>query len=55
MLFLRQMEAVSHIRLVTPESEPEAAGADSMRGKQIPQGVVLYRIEGPMFSRWQST
>ena len=48
-LFLRQMEAVSHIRLVTPESEPEAAGADSMRGKQIPQGVVLYRIEGPMF------
>ena len=48
-LFLRQMESVSHIRLVTPESEPEGAGSHSMRGKDIPEGVVLYRIEGPLF------
>ena len=48
-LFLRQMEAVSHIRLVTPESEPESPGTNSMRGKEIPEGVVLYRIEGPLF------
>ena len=48
-LFLRQMESVSHIKLVTQESEPEAAGADSLRGKEIPEGVVLYRIEGPFF------
>jgi SulP family sulfate permease len=48
-LFLRQMEAVSHIRLVTPESEPESPGTNSMRGKEIPEGVVLFRIEGPMF------
>lgn len=48
-LFLRQMEAVSHIRLVTPESEPEAPGANSMRDKDIPEGVVLYRMEGPFF------
>src|SRR5450432_1878698 len=48
-LFLRQMESVSHIRLVTSESEPEAAGANSIRGKDIPEGVVLYRMEGPFF------
>ena len=48
-LFLRQMESVSHIRLVTSESEPEAAGANSLRGKDIPEGVVLYRMEGPFF------
>jgi SulP family sulfate permease len=48
-LFLRQMEAVSHIRLVTPESDVELAGTHSMRGKEIPDGVVLYRIEGPLF------
>jgi SulP family sulfate permease len=48
-LFLRQMEAVSHIRLVTEESEPEGIGSHSMRGKDVPAGVVLYRIEGPLF------
>jgi SulP family sulfate permease len=48
-LFLRQMEAVSHVRLVTAESEPESPGTNSMRGKQIPEGVVLFRIEGPLF------
>jgi SulP family sulfate permease len=48
-LFLRQMEAVSHIRLVTPESESESPGTNSMHGKEIPEGVVLYRIEGPLF------
>jgi SulP family sulfate permease len=48
-LFLRQMESISHIRIVTPESEPEAAGANSLRDKDIPRGVVLYRIEGPLF------
>jgi SulP family sulfate permease len=48
-LFLRQMEAVSHIRLVTPESEPEGVGSHSIRDKNVPEGVVLYRIEGPLF------
>ena len=48
-LFLRQMESISHIRLVTSESEPEMEGANSLRGKDIPSGVVLYRIEGPLF------
>src|SRR3954468_20616907 len=48
-LFLRQMESISHIRLVTHESETESAGANSLRGKSIPEGVVLYRMEGPLF------
>jgi len=43
------MESVSHIRIVTSESEPEAEGANSARGKDIPEGVVLYRMEGPFF------
>jgi SulP family sulfate permease len=48
-LFLRQMESISQIRLVTSDSEPEAAGGHSLRGKDIPDGVVLYRMEGPFF------
>src|SRR5207237_6871824 len=48
-LFLRKMEAVSHIRLVTPESESESPGTKRMRGKEIPGGVVRYRIEAPLF------
>jgi SulP family sulfate permease len=48
-LFLRQMESVSHVRLVTSESETESAGPNSLRGKSIPEGVVLYRMEGPLF------
>jgi sulfate permease, SulP family len=48
-LFLRQMEEVTHIRLVTPDSEVEGAGSHSILGKEIPKDVVLYRIEGPLF------
>ncbi len=48
-LFLRQMEEVTHVRLVTPESEVEGAGSHSILGKDIPPGVILYRIEGPLF------
>lgn len=49
MLFLRQMEEVSHIRLVTQESEPEGEGSHGIRGKDVPEGVILFRIEGPLF------
>ena len=48
-LFLRQMEEVTHIRLITEESEDNTSGSDSIRGKEIPSGVILYRIEGPLF------
>ena len=35
-LFLRQMEEVTHVRLVTPESEDPGTGSHSIRGKDIP-------------------
>lgn len=48
-LFLRQMEGVTQVRLVTAESEDQAIGSDSIRGKDVPADVILYRIEGPLF------
>jgi sulfate permease, SulP family len=48
-LFLRQMEEVTHVRLITEETEDHATGSHSIRGKEIPPGVILYRIEGPLF------
>jgi SulP family sulfate permease len=47
-LFVRRMEEITHIRLVTPESDMET-GADSVRDKNVPDGVLVYRIEGPFF------
>lgn len=47
-LFVRRMEEISHIRLVTPENEMED-GSGSIRGKDVPAGTVVYRIEGPFF------
>jgi SulP family sulfate permease len=37
------------VRLVTAESEDAGTGSHSIRGKDIPSNVILYRIEGPMF------
>jgi SulP family sulfate permease len=48
-LFLRQMEEVTHVRLITPEREDAATGSHSIRGKDVPPGVILSRIEGPLF------
>lgn len=48
-LFVRRMEAITHIQILTPESDMEAAGADSLRGRTVPLGVVLYRFHGPFF------
>ncbi len=47
-LFVRRMEEISHIRLVTPETEMEV-GSGSIRDKVVPAGTVVYRIEGPFF------
>lgn len=47
-LFVKQMEEITHIRLVTPDSEMEL-GVDSIREKVVPEGVVVFRIEGPFF------
>lgn len=48
-MFVKRMEEITHIKLVTPESETEGTGSHSIAGKQVPPGVVLYRIEGPFF------
>ncbi len=47
-LFVRQMEAVTQIHLVTSESDLEVGG-ESVRGREIPPGVLVYRFEGPLF------
>ena len=47
-LFVRRMEEISQIKLVTPESDLDIGGG-SIRNKFVPPGVVVYRIEGPFF------
>ncbi len=47
-LFVRQMEEITHIKLVTPDNEMDVGGG-SIRGKEVPPGVLVYRIEGPFF------
>ena len=48
-LFVRHMEEMAQVKLLTPESDIEMEGSNSLRGKVIPPGVVLYRIQGPLF------
>jgi SulP family sulfate permease len=48
-LFLRRMEDLTQIRLLTPESDTEFSGGNTLRGKTPPEGVVLFRMEGPLF------
>jgi SulP family sulfate permease len=47
-LFVRRMEEIAQVRLVTPETDLEFGG-DSARERQIPAGVLVFRIEGPFF------
>jgi len=47
-LFVKRMEEITHIRLVTADSELDVGGG-SIRDKEIPEGVLVYRIEGPFF------
>jgi SulP family sulfate permease len=48
-LFVRGMEEMTHVRLLTPETDVEYDGSNSLRGKIVPPGVVLYRLHGPFF------
>lgn len=48
-LFVRHMEEMTHVKLLTPESDIEMEGSISLRGKTVPPGVVLYRIHVPFF------
>ncbi len=47
-LFVRQMEEITHIKLVTDQKDV-SLGSDSIHDKNVPEGVVVYRIEGPFF------
>ncbi len=48
-LFVRRMEEMANVKLLTPETDMEMEGSNSLRGKTVPAGVVLYRIQGPLF------
>ena len=48
-LFLRRMESVTTVRLLTAENDNEHGGVNAVRGKDVPPGVVLFRFEGPLF------
>lgn len=48
-LFVRRMEEVSSVRILTAESDTEHDGSNSLKGKEVPEGVVLFRFEGPLF------
>lgn len=48
-MFVKRMEEITHIKLVTPVNDVERSGSNSLAGKEVPPGVVLYRIEGPFF------
>jgi SulP family sulfate permease len=47
-LFVKKMEEITHVRLITEDSDV-GLGGDSIRDKAVPQGVLVYRIEGPFF------
>ena len=48
-MFVKRMEEITHIKLVTPVNDDERSGSNSIAGKDVPDGVVLYRVEGPFF------
>lgn len=48
-MFVKRMEEISHVQLLTAANDPEHEGGFSVRGKDVPKGVVLYRFHGPFF------
>ena len=48
-LFLRNMESITQIKPLTPQSDTEHTGGQSLLGKEVPAGVVLFRLDGPLF------
>lgn len=47
-LFIKRVSETTQITRVTPENEPEGAH-HSLLGKEVPAGVMVYRIYGPFF------
>ena len=50
-LFVRRMEEISSVNLLTADSDTEYDGSNSLRGKDVPDEVVLFRFEGPAVLR----
>jgi len=52
-LFMRRMAEVTNVDLLNKQFEegvePETEGANSIQDKNIPDGVLIYEIEGPFF------
>lgn len=48
-LFMQRMEGLTQVKLLTPTSDNEFSGGNTLRGKEVPKGVVLFRFEGPLF------
>jgi SulP family sulfate permease len=48
-LFLRRMESLTQVRRLTSDSDTEHTGGHTVRGKDVPAGVVLFRFDGPLF------
>jgi SulP family sulfate permease len=48
-MFVHRMEEITQVNVLTPENDPETEGSFSVRGKEVPEGVVLFRFHGPMF------
>lgn len=53
MLFMRRMAEVTNIGVISREFdeglESEDSGANSIQGKNIPKGVLIFEIDGPFF------
>jgi sulfate permease, SulP family len=48
-LFLRRMESLTQVRRLTSDNDTEHSGGNTVRGKDVPAGVVLFRFDGPLF------
>jgi SulP family sulfate permease len=48
-LFLRGMENLTRVKELTADSDTEHTGGNTIRGKDVPAGVVLFRFDGPLF------
>jgi SulP family sulfate permease len=48
-LFVRRMEEIAQVKLVTPESDVETGGSGGAARLDIPPDVLVFRIEGPFF------
>ena len=48
-MFLRRMESLTEVQHLTAENDTEHSGSHAVKGKDVPEGVVLFRFDGPLF------